>query len=202
MYKPPAVAPEAWTFEQEACRRALVEMIILDELPFSFVEKEGLKKFMSKFQPLFHIPSRNITRDCYERINLKQSLKEIQPRICVTIDTWTSVQRINFIPITSHKGEHLAESISNCLLDRKLDNVFTVTVDNVSSNDVTVLELSKKLDMWGTNMMEGKHLQYEMTRNFLKCVEMQKIECDYMLPLDVPTSWNSTYLMLDTTEKF
>ena len=73
---------------------------------------------------------------------MKQSLREIQPRICLTTDTWTSVQRINymcltahfidrdwvlhkrilnFCPITSHKGEHLAESISNCLLDWKLD---------------------------------------------------------------------------------
>lgn len=278
VYKPPTVAPgiqkllniqnnnlETWKFEQEVCRRALVEMIILDELPFSFVEKEGFKKFMSKVQPLFHIPSRRtITRDCYEvygelRINLKQSLREIQPRICLTTDTWTSVQRINymcltahfidrdwvlhkrilnFCPITSHKGEHLAESISNCLLDWKLDNVFTVTVDNASSNDVAVLELSKKLDMWGTNLMEGKHLHVRCmahilnlivqdglkeigpsikkvrqmvkyvrssssrARNFLKCVEMQKIECDKMLSLDVPTRWNSTYLMLDTAEKF
>uniref|UniRef100_A0A3Q7I5B0 HAT C-terminal dimerisation domain-containing protein n=1 Tax=Solanum lycopersicum TaxID=4081 RepID=A0A3Q7I5B0_SOLLC len=39
-------------------------------------------------------------------------------------------------------------------------------------------------------------------RNFLKCVETQKIECDKMLSLDVPTRWNSTYLMLDTVEKF
>ncbi|XP_069153735.1 zinc finger BED domain-containing protein RICESLEEPER 2-like [Solanum lycopersicum] len=278
VYKPLTVTPgiqkllniqnnnlETWKFEQEVCRRALVEMIILDELPFSFVEKEGFKKFMSKFQPLFHIPSRRtITRDCYEvygelRINLKQSLREIQPRICLTTDTWTSVQRINYIcltahfidrdwvlhkrilnfcPITSHKGEHLAESISNCLLDWKLDNVFTVTVDNASSNDVAVLELSKKLDMWGTNLMEGKHLHVRCmahilnlivqdglkeigpsikkvrqmvkyvrssssrARNFLKSVEMQKIECDKMLSLDVPTRWNSTYLMLDTAEKF
>ncbi|KAH0636238.1 hypothetical protein KY289_036153 [Solanum tuberosum] len=280
VYKPPPVAPgiqkllniqsnsssiETWKFEQEVCRRALVEMIILDELPFSFVEKEGFKKFMSKVQPLFRIPSRRtITRDAYEvygelRMNLKMSFREIQPRICLTTDTWTSVQRINymcltahfidrdwvlhkrilnFCPITSHKGEHLAECISNCLLDWNLDNVFTVTVDNASSNDVAVLELSKKLDMWGTNMMEGKHLHVRCmahilnlivqdglkeigpsikrvrqmvkyvrssstrTRNFLKCVEMQKIECDKMLSLDVPTRWNSTYLMLDTAEKF
>ena len=31
---------------------------------------------------------------------------------------------------------------------------------------------------------------------------MQKIECDKMLSLDMPTRWNSTYLMLDTTQKF
>ena len=172
-------------------------MIILDELPFSFVEKEGFKKFMSKFQLLFHIPSRRtITRDCYElygelRINLKQSLIEIQSRICLTTDTWTSVQRINymcltahfidrdwvlhkrilnFCPITSHKGEHLAESISNCLLDWKLDNVFTVTVDNASSNDVAVLELSKKLDMWGANLMEGKHLHVRCMAHILNLI--------------------------------
>ncbi|KAH0748145.1 hypothetical protein KY290_027377 [Solanum tuberosum] len=135
-------------------------------------------------------------------------------------------------------GEHLAECISNCLLDWNLDNVFAVTVDNASSNDVAVLELSKKLDLWGTNMMDGKHLHVRCmahilnlivqdclkeigpsikrvrqmmkyvrssstrTRNFLKCVEMQKIESDEMLSLDVPTRWNSTYLMLDTAEKF
>uniref|UniRef100_A0A3Q7GW15 HAT C-terminal dimerisation domain-containing protein n=1 Tax=Solanum lycopersicum TaxID=4081 RepID=A0A3Q7GW15_SOLLC len=199
--------PKTWKFEQEVCRRALVEMIILDELPFSFVEKEGFKKFMSKVQPLFHIPSRRtITRDCYEVYVIKVSI-------------WL-------------------ESISNCLLDWKLDNVFTVTVDNASSNDVAVLELSKKLDMWGTNLMEGNHLHvrcmahilnlimqdglkeigpsikkvrhmvkyvrssFSRTRNFLKCVEMQKIECDKMLSLDVPIRWNSTYLMLDTAEKF
>ena len=56
-------------------------MIILDELPFSFVEKEGFKKFMRKVQPLFHIPSRRtITRDCYEvygelRINFEAIFK-------------------------------------------------------------------------------------------------------------------------------
>ncbi|KAH0652717.1 hypothetical protein KY289_030395 [Solanum tuberosum] len=132
----------------------------------------------------------------------------------------------------------MAECISNCLLDWNSDNVFNVTVDNASSNDVTVLELSKKLDMWGTNMMDGKHLHVRCmahilnvivsdslkeigpsikrvrqmvkyvrssstrTRNFLKCVEMQKIECDKILSLDVPTRWNSTYLMLDTARKF
>uniref|UniRef100_A0A3Q7JLR4 HAT C-terminal dimerisation domain-containing protein n=1 Tax=Solanum lycopersicum TaxID=4081 RepID=A0A3Q7JLR4_SOLLC len=275
-YKPPTVASgikellniqtkslNTWKFEQDVCRRDLVEMIILDELPYSFVEKEGFKKLMS--QPLFHIPSRRtITRDCYEvfgelKINLKQSLREVQLRICLTIDTWTSMQRINymcltahfidrdlvlhkrilnFCPIDSHKGEYLTESINNCLLDWKLDNVFIVTVDNASSYNVAVLELSKKLDMWETNMMEGNNLhvicmthilnlivQYDLkeigtsiklvrqmvkyvrssssrTRNFLKSVEMQNIECDKMLSLDVPTRWNSTYLMFDTAEKF
>ena len=52
-----------------------------------------------------------------------------------------------FYPITSHKGENLAECIRIYLLDWNLDNVFTVTNDNVFSNDVAILELYKKLDM-------------------------------------------------------
>ena len=52
LYKPPTIAPgiqkllniqsnnlETWKFEQEVCRRALVEMIILDELPLVLLKK-------------------------------------------------------------------------------------------------------------------------------------------------------------------
>ncbi|XP_070028688.1 zinc finger BED domain-containing protein RICESLEEPER 2-like [Nicotiana sylvestris] len=56
-----------WKFDQKVVRRALIEMIVTDELPFSFVENEGFMKFMRKTQPLFRIPSRRtITRNCYE----------------------------------------------------------------------------------------------------------------------------------------
>ena len=37
---------------------------------------------------------------------------------------------------------------------------------------------------------------------FKKCVEKQKIECKCLLCLDVPTRWNSTYLMLEATCNF
>ncbi|XP_060183247.1 zinc finger BED domain-containing protein DAYSLEEPER-like [Lycium barbarum] len=154
-----------WEFDQQLIRRALVEMIIIDELPFSFIEKEGFKKFMSQAQPLFQIPSHStITRDCYERYNeLRQNLKkyfrEAHSKVCLTTDTWTSLQKINYMCLTAHfidkdwklhkiilnfflvtslKGEHMAETISNCLLHWNLDKVFTITVDNASSNDVTV----------------------------------------------------------------
>ncbi|KAF3660556.1 hypothetical protein FXO38_12116 [Capsicum annuum] len=70
-------------------------------------------------------------------------------------------------------GENLAECISNCLLDWKLDNVFTVTVDNASSNNVTVSVLSKKLDIWGTNVMDGliQSDDWFNVRNVIKFLE-------------------------------
>ncbi|MFQ6648415.1 hypothetical protein Gotur_021525 [Gossypium turneri] len=55
-----------WRFDQEACRKGLAQMILIDELPFKFVESEGFKKFMFVACPRFHIPSRTtMTRDVY-----------------------------------------------------------------------------------------------------------------------------------------
>lgn len=33
---------------------------------------------------------------------------------------------------------------------------------------------------------------------FLECVDMEKLETNKLLSLDVPTGWNSTYLMLES----
>lgn len=61
-------------------------MIIVDELPFSFVENEGFKSFMRVTVPQFQIPSRRtLTRDCYElygeqRQLLKKVFKEARPK--------------------------------------------------------------------------------------------------------------------------
>ncbi|XP_075112233.1 zinc finger BED domain-containing protein RICESLEEPER 1-like [Nicotiana tabacum] len=53
----------------------------------------------------------------------------------------------------------MTRCIINFLREWGLQKIFTVTVDNASSNDVTVEKLSDKLDDWGTNSMNGQHLQ-------------------------------------------
>ena len=39
-------------------------------------------------------------------------------------------------------------------------------------------------------------------KKFQECVENEKIKVKCLLSLDVPTRWNSTYLMLDCALKF
>ena len=42
-------------------------MIIVDELPFKFVEGEGFRDLFAVAYPRFHIPSRRtVTKDCYK----------------------------------------------------------------------------------------------------------------------------------------
>uniref|UniRef100_A0A3Q7JLG4 hAT-like transposase RNase-H fold domain-containing protein n=1 Tax=Solanum lycopersicum TaxID=4081 RepID=A0A3Q7JLG4_SOLLC len=72
--------------------------------------------------------------------------KGTKQMVSLTTDTWPSIQRINymilhkriinFCPITSHIGEDLGKSIRN----------------------VQIIELSKQLTKWGTNLMGGSHL--------------------------------------------
>uniref|UniRef100_A0A494G8D9 Uncharacterized protein n=1 Tax=Solanum lycopersicum TaxID=4081 RepID=A0A494G8D9_SOLLC len=102
-------------------------MIIVDELPFSFVEKEGFKNFMRVTVPQFHIPSRRtVTRDCYELyLEERKLLKRFSKKHVLEAWIWRLALLI--------------------VLEWGLDNLFTITFDNASSNDVTVKEMSKKL---------------------------------------------------------
>ena len=66
-----------WSFDQEAIRNALANMVIVDKLPFKFVEAEGFKQFMSVACPRFKIPSRwTVSRDCFNAyVKIKLNLK-------------------------------------------------------------------------------------------------------------------------------
>ncbi|KAH1064865.1 hypothetical protein J1N35_029852 [Gossypium stocksii] len=98
-----------WVFNQDDIKNALINMIIVDDLPFKFVEWEGFKFFIFIACPRFHLLSRwTIRKCCLDLFNsmkntLKQSLQKETSRICLTIDTWTSLQRISYMVLTAHR---------------------------------------------------------------------------------------------------
>lgn len=67
----------AVSFSKEACRIALAKMIVIDELPFSFVEGEGFRLYSCFATPKFTPPSRRtIARDVYQLyLDEKKALK-------------------------------------------------------------------------------------------------------------------------------
>ncbi|KAM3344326.1 hypothetical protein P3S68_026418 [Capsicum galapagoense] len=64
----------------------------------------------------------------------------------------------------------MAASITNCFLEWGLDTVFSITVDNASSNDVTMIEISKQISNWGTNIMVGQHLHMRYMVHILNLI--------------------------------
>ena len=97
----------ATRFTVEAARKALAEMIIVDELPFTFVENYRFKRFRNVMQPKFrNIPSRfTVARYVVKIYNeetrkLRKVLRD--RRVCLTTDTWNSIQNLNYMCLTFH----------------------------------------------------------------------------------------------------
>ncbi|KAL0539637.1 hypothetical protein IC582_023853 [Cucumis melo] len=100
------------SFSLDGCRDALVGMIIVDELPFKFVEGEGFKKFVDKLtcgnHTRFAVPSRfTVARDVLKLyVNEKNRLRDMfvknKYRVSLTTDCWTSGQNINYMVLIAH----------------------------------------------------------------------------------------------------
>jgi hypothetical protein len=93
-------------YDPDHVRRLLVQHLILYELPFSHVGSEGFTLFVNGLEPRFNMPSRvTIQRDCLklyeeEKVYLKALMSG--QRICLTTDTWTSIQNLNYMCVTAH----------------------------------------------------------------------------------------------------
>ncbi|CAJ2643835.1 unnamed protein product [Trifolium pratense] len=181
-------------FDSDLCRQALARMLIVDELPFSFVENEGFRYFMSVTQPRLVIPGRMaIARDCLnlytsEKHKLRNVFTKTNQSVSLTTDAWTSVQNINymvltahfidenwkmhkrilnFCPITSHKGEVIGRKIEKCLEGWMIGKVFTITVDNASSNDLAICYLKNRMEDWNSHPLKGEHLHVRCCAHIL-----------------------------------
>ena len=82
----------ATSFSIDIARKALAWMIVVDELPFRFVENPGFRNYSNVLQPkLKIIPSRYIVaRDIVKICKAKMvKLKEVLKcrRVCLTTDT-------------------------------------------------------------------------------------------------------------------
>nr|XP_025677812.1 zinc finger BED domain-containing protein RICESLEEPER 2-like [Arachis hypogaea] len=190
-------SPSASKFDQEEARRALVEMFIGEELPFRFVESPKFRKFVHALQARFKVPSRTtLARDigalyAEEKMKLQDFLSTNCGRVCLTTDTWTSIQNftymsltahfvdldwklhkkiLNFCQVTSHSGEVIGATIESCLNNWNLNRVFSVTVDNASSNDVAIKYLKQRLNSWNSIILNGEFIHMRCCAHIINLI--------------------------------
>ena len=162
-----------WT--QQGCREAAVKMIVMDELPFSFIEKEGFRYFCRYAVPDWEVPSRRVIVKQFlsmykeEKAKLRNEMKG--HCLSLTTDTWTSVQNINYMVVTAHfvdsgwnmqkrilsfkvipnhQGTSIGKLLEDCLLEWEVQRVLTISVDNASANKVAVDYIREKMLGWET----------------------------------------------------
>ncbi|KAJ9546552.1 LOW QUALITY PROTEIN: hypothetical protein OSB04_019095 [Centaurea solstitialis] len=216
-------------------------MCIKDNRPFGVVDDEGLREFAWELNPLFKFPSRwTVARDCLsiykkEAKRLKDLLKG--QTVSLTIDTWSSVDDdwilrkkiLNFCPIANHRVDTIGKLVYFCIQKWGIEKVFTVMVDNASSND-SVIRYLKTMLRGPNDVLDCKysHLRccahiinlvvrdgleaqcglISRIRNavryssFKECVDRVQIKRNRKPCLDVDTRWNSTFFMLETAVKY
>ena len=187
-----------WKFDQLVVRKATAKMIILDELPFNFVEHNGFKEFCAVAVPQYNLVSRQtITQDCLEMFQsekrkLKKLLKEQVQSICLTTDMWTSIQNVGYLCLTAHyvdaqwklnkkilsfsllpnahTGEAIATAIIQSLSEWDIKSVCTMTVDNASANDVAIRHLKTSLGNKKCLLLDGEFFHVRCAAHIINLI--------------------------------
>ena len=86
----------------------LAKAIVKHNLPFTFVEYEGIRKIFTYLNPDVKHISRNTTKADIIKIYMKEKdyiknkLKITFGRICLTLDLWTSITSEGYTCLTTH----------------------------------------------------------------------------------------------------
>ncbi|GJU19766.1 zinc finger BED domain-containing protein RICESLEEPER 2-like protein [Tanacetum coccineum] len=187
------VCLQVWKFNQEKARRSIAEMLIINELPFKFVDNERYRRSMKICQPLLFVPTRTtIRRDCYELyLDEKKKLKaQLKKQLLGSND-----KAIDYL-----KGK-LVKWGDNCILKEKWTHVRCfahilnlVMQDGLKERRISVDRI-RAVVCW-------IRLSPARIKKFREFCFLDNIECEKSLVVDVPTCWNSTYLMLSVAIEY
>ncbi|KAL6501373.1 hypothetical protein OROGR_026506 [Orobanche gracilis] len=183
------------TYNPKRCEMRLVEYVIIDEVSFWAVEGKGFVNLLHELQPKFVIPNRKkVAGMVFELFLLeKAKLQSVISghRVSITTDTWTSIQNINymvitahfldsdwklhkriinFTKITSHIGEEIGKMVEVCLRDWGIEKLFSIVVDNASSNDTAIDYLKRRMKSENTLLFEGKYLHLRCACHILNLI--------------------------------
>uniref|UniRef100_A0A2C9VVD0 HAT C-terminal dimerisation domain-containing protein n=1 Tax=Manihot esculenta TaxID=3983 RepID=A0A2C9VVD0_MANES len=153
-------------YDHAKVREVITHMILVHELSFSFVEYEVFNLLMRAATPYYQKVSHATARKDYfsayeiEKKKVKALLKDTD-KVSVTTDLWKSGQHISYMVVTTHfmdsewklqkytlnfcdvppphTGVVICDVLQKCLVEWGIeDKVWTISVDNVSYNDVAV----------------------------------------------------------------
>lgn len=181
-----SVAAYNFKFNQEVTRDCIARMIILHELPFSFVEYIGFRRVLTSLQPNIKLVKRNTTKsDCIkiyqmEKKHLYEIFSKVQSRISLTTDMWTcTTQNRGYMALTAHyvdeewkiqkrilsfnavDVQHTGVNIAKVLMEQlykwNIDRkIASITLDNASTNKVVVSELLAQLKPDNGLLLDGE----------------------------------------------
>jgi hypothetical protein len=180
-------------------RELLVASVIKHDLPFRYVEYEGIREMIKYLHPDAPLIYRNILKADLKNLHMREKkkvkfmLNGCPKMICLTSNMWTSLTTDEYMCLTSHfidKNWILTKIVLNFLfmppphddisLCEKTYNMleewgietkgFTITLDNASSNDVCVGLLRNQLNMKKALLCEGEFFHIRYCAHILNLI--------------------------------
>ncbi|XP_073101282.1 zinc finger BED domain-containing protein RICESLEEPER 1-like [Elaeis guineensis] len=164
------------SFDPEKFRKKLVAAVIMHDLPLSSVEYTGIRALLSYLREEVVFISRNTCKantlkmHKREKNKIKCMLEEAPGKIGLAFDLWTSITTDGYLSLTvhfidkdwelhkrvlnfsymppPHRGVALSEKVNILLVEWGIETkLFSLTLDNASSNDVFVDMLKSHLNV-------------------------------------------------------
>ncbi|XP_031276745.1 zinc finger BED domain-containing protein RICESLEEPER 2-like [Pistacia vera] len=208
---------------QEIYREKMAIGIIKHNYPYSIVEHEGIRDVHIYLNHEVKPYTSNTAKaDCLkiyyrEKEKIKLALERVSDRICLTFDIWSSCTTDGYISLTTHYVDenwelqsrilnfcHIPPSHSRALLleivydflkDWGIEKkVFSLTLDNAIQEGLKVSSIALHKIHESVKYVKGSEAK---RIKFGELVKKIGVASSKGLRMDVPTRWNSTYLMLE-----
>ncbi|CAD5324764.1 unnamed protein product [Arabidopsis thaliana] len=180
-------------------REASIEMLILGELPLSFIESVAWRHFCSKAKLYKPVSRRTATREIVmlyvkKKAAIKKILGKSQQRMSLTTDIWVSnntgesymVIRAHFVDVdwklkkmiirfkhvTDHKGGTICKVLLECLAEWDIRRIFCITVDNATANNTALTKFKKTMKLIGDDalVLKGEYMHMRCAAPILNLV--------------------------------
>ena len=90
---------------------------------------------------------------------------------------WTYQKKIlNFCPITNHKGDTIGKAVESYLLKWGIDQLFTNTADNASSNDMAIDYVKKKTKERDSSILGGEFMHMRCCAHVLNLIVQSRLK--------------------------
>lgn len=95
---------------------------------------------------------------------------------CHFVDSnWKLHKRIlNFCIVDNHKGKTIGKMVESCFEDWNTEDIFTLSMNNASSNDMIIEYLKKATKMWKSIVLGLEFLHMRCCAHILNFIGLKK----------------------------
>ncbi|CAA7038791.1 unnamed protein product [Microthlaspi erraticum] len=184
---------------EKVIREASNEMMVIAELPLSFIEGLGWKHFCTRAKLPNPHSRRTATRDIVEmyvqrKAGIKKILDENKQRLSLTTDIWVAPHTgasymvipahfvdawwqlrkliIGFRNVYDHKAATISKVLIDCLAEWDIKRIFCITVDNATANSNAMETFKKEFKQIGDDalILNGNFLHLRCSTHIINLI--------------------------------